>query len=355
MKKGIFVKWSMGVALAAAVSIFSAPAFADLDGATLDTEPTAALVMPFDNSGNKVSFQFVSRIGAGPDAIPGPIATHWSYWAKDCRHLADVFICLTPNDSIVVDPTLLQGEIQSPNPPQNNKTGPVINLTGEKGVVIITAFEADTGASGLDCRIIDETATLEQQIAGFWTIANTSTNAAFGNDAIGLVIAEELPDPGRLVDGGGIRLQTFNPQSLGDSEVIVISLEEAAGNAQFIDTEVGPIQRDRPDGHHVCCNVNFTDNLEVTISLPDFCLECVGFAPISDNVAEDDDPASVIPPTTTVERPGFVTLVNCQVGGEEGGTVPLGDEFNQALFAFHGQAVGPFGVVVSGKFTGESF
>ena len=108
--------------------------------------------MPFDVTTNKASFQIVSRIGGGDPVI----GTHWSYWSKDCRHLADVFICLTHDDTVVVDPTALQGEIQSPNPPTNTKTGPVINLSGELGMVTVTAFTVDTGASGLECRIADD-------------------------------------------------------------------------------------------------------------------------------------------------------------------------------------------------------
>lgn len=351
MKRGMFTQLSMGVAFAAAVGIFSAPvAQADLDGTVTYTEPAGSLVMPFDVTSNKRSFQLVSRIG-NSNGTSDPIATHWSFWAADCRHLADVFICLTPDDTVVVDPTDLQGQVQTPNPPANVPVGPKINLTGEKGMVTVTAFQADVGASGLDCRVVDPEATLQNEIAGFWTIANTTTNAAFGNDAIGLSSQGGLPDPG-LLSEGGIRIQTFNPQDLGDSEVIVLGIEFPAGFGNFRETELGPINRGSPS---VTCDTTFRDNLEIQTSLPAFSFDCVGFAPISDNVAEDGDPASIIPPTVTVDSSGFIHFENCvSDGGDEEAPVGEGD-FEQFLFAYHGQAVGSFGAMVKGKYTGGPF
>ena len=76
------------------------------------------------------------------------MATHWSFWSESCDHLADVFICLTPRDTVVVDPTALQGQIQ--NGQDNTNTGPVINLSGEKGFVTVTAFDADTNSQTCD-------------------------------------------------------------------------------------------------------------------------------------------------------------------------------------------------------------
>jgi hypothetical protein len=356
MRKGILKQLCTGVAMAAAVASLSSVAQADLDGTDTYTEPAGTLVMPFDVTTNKRSFQLVSRIGNSLGTFD-PIATHWSFWADDCRHLADVFICLTPDDTVVVDPTDLQGQVQSPNPPANVPVGPKIDLTGEKGMVTVTAFEADVGSSGLDCRVVDPEATLQNEIAGFWTIANITTNAAFGNDAIGLSSQGGLPDPA-LLSEGGLKIQTFNPQDLQDSEVIVLGIEFPAGFGQFRESELGPINRPSAvlGGFSVCCDTTFRDNLEIQTSLPAFCFECVGFAPISDNVAEDTDPASIIPPTVTVESSGFIHLENCTSANEDGTLGPVGEgDFEQFLFAYHGQAVGSFGAMVKGKYTGGPF
>ena len=167
MKKGILPKLSMGLALAGACVLSQASrvlAAGELGDTVTFMEPARALVMPFDETTNKKSFQIVTRTG-GDDTGVGVIATHWSYWSKDCDHLADVFICLTRKDTVVVDPTALQSEIQSPNPPVNNKVGPIINLSGQKGMLTVTAFEADTGSSGLGCNVSAPDATVADAIA----------------------------------------------------------------------------------------------------------------------------------------------------------------------------------------------
>lgn len=353
MKKGTFLKLSMGVALAGAMTLsLSSRASADLGGTIDFTEPAQTLIMPFDATTGKASFEIVSRIGGGDPVI----ATHWSYWSKDCKHLADVFICLTRDDTVVVDPTKLQGEIQSPNPPMNNKTGPVINLSGEEGMVTVTAFTADTGTSGLECRISDPTATLSDQVVGSWTIANTATNTAFGHDAIGMDTGS-FPDAATFFGTAGTAvpffLQTFNPTTLTDSEVIFLTVEFSAssGNGRFQGSEIGPITF--PGSPKVCCNATFIDNLEVQVSLPDICFDCVGFAPISDNVAKTGE-TSLIPPTTAVNSSGLLQLTNCVV--DDPANTPntnIGDSSEtQFIFAFHGQGVGPFGTIANGKYTG---
>jgi hypothetical protein len=367
MKKGMLRKLSLGVALAGAMALtLTSPASADLAGTISFTEPSETLIMPFDVTTGKQSFAIVSRIGGGDPVI----ATHWSYWSKDCRHLADVFICLTNQDTVVVDPTALQGEIQSPNPPQNNKVGPIINLTGEKGFVTVTSFTADTGASGLECSVIDPTAVLADQIVGSWTIANSGTSSAFGHDAIGMSTAN-FPDAATFLGDSSTRLpfyvQTFNPDSLEDSEVILLTVEfsEFSGNGRFQGSEIGPISF--AGSPKVCCDATFIDNLEVPTSLPDICFDCVGFAPIADAVAEgegddcdlDEAPpgcreVSLIPPTTAVNSSGLLELTNCTVDDPEAtpGTSIGESSQTQFLFAFHGQAVGPFGTVANGKYTG---
>ncbi len=337
----------------AAVGVFAAHGAQaqGLGGVVTLLDEAGTLIMPFDNTTNHASFQIVTRVGPGTGGGT-PVATHWSYWSEDCRHLVDVLVCLTPLDTKVMDPSKVQGEIQSPNPPSNNGIGSITDLTGERGLVIVTAFEANTGASGLECNIIDPESFLLTEIFGGWIIADTSTNAAFGADALGLP-PDELPEASTLVVDGGVMIPTFNPQSLGASTVITFGLEVPAGNGLFTDSEPGPINRDQADGSHVCCNVSFTDDLEITTSLPDLCFECVDFRAISGAQAAAGE-ASIIPPNTTIDSSGFVTLRNCSSAVEEGGpSGPLGDEFEQFVFAIHGQAVGPFGVALYGTYTSE--
>ena len=76
-------------------------------------------------------------------------------------------------------------------------------------------------------------------------VANTATNAAFGNNAIGIVDGQTLPAGGDFFLTGpvaaGLFLQTFNPLDLQDSEVFFIGVAFPAGNAAFAESEIGPI------------------------------------------------------------------------------------------------------------------
>ena len=352
MKKGISLQLCLGMALAAAMTLtLTSRASADLGGTITFTEPAETLVMPFDLSTGKGSFEIVSRIGGGDPVI----ATHWSYWSKDCRHLADVLICLTRDDTIVVDPTKLQGSFQADT--GNQGVGAIIDLTGEQGMLTVTAFTAsEDSLNRRECVIPDPTAVVADQLVGSWTIANTGTNSAFGHDAIGMS-TQNFPDAATFFGDSSTRLpfflQTFNPESLTDSEVILITVEfgDFSGNGRFQGAEIGPITF--PGSPKLCCDATFIDNLEVPVSLPDVCFDCVGFAAIADSLAPEGTTA-LIPPTTAINSSGLLQLTNCTVDDPEAtpGTSIGESSQTQFIFAFHGQAVGPFGTIDNGKYTG---
>lgn len=292
-------------------------------------QPASVLAMPFDVTTNKASFQIVSRIG--PSFGGAGVRTHWVFWSADCRHLVDVFIILTAGDSVVVDPRRVQGEVQSLNPPRNEPVGPVVDLGGERGVVTVTALAPDGAVT--------------PQLVGGWTIADLVSQAAFGADALGFATDAALPDPFLLA--GGILVPTFDPDTLDDSQVIVIGLE--AG-----DDGIVPIGRpaDELGGAHVCCDVAFIDDLETGFSLPTFCFACVGFAAIAGDLADAGE-VPLIPPATVATSSGVLQLRSCRSGTLDGTVTPVGEgDLPQFLFAFHGQAVGPFGAAIGGKYTG---
>jgi hypothetical protein len=228
----------------------------------------------------------------------------------------------------------VQGQMQTLNPPQNIPVGPEVDLAGERGIVTVTAFAPDGSVS--------------PQLVGGWTIANTATTAAFGADAIGIIDDTTLPDTSLLAEG--IFIPTFDPNSLSDSQIIVIGLEAE-------DDGVVPIPRpnDQLGGSHVCCDVGFIDVLETGFSLPDFCFDCVGFAAVAGDIAGPDEVA-LIPPSTAATSAGIIHLQNCRSGNLDGTTDRVGEgDFQQFLFAFHGQAVGPFGAAINGKYLEELF
>src|SRR5688572_23696544 len=169
MRKGFITKLSVGAALAAAIG-FVPTAHADIDDTETMLDPAVTLIMPFNVSENHASFQIVSRISGESS---GPVATHWSYWSESCDHLADVFICLTPKDTVVVDPTALQAQIQIGG--ENLNTGPVVNLAGSKGFVTVTAFPFLEGGQACATDGVDPSD--EPSLVGSWVVANTVSNA----------------------------------------------------------------------------------------------------------------------------------------------------------------------------------
>jgi len=346
------------MAVAAAIASAAHPVGAqELGGTVAALQPAVTLIMPFDVTEGKVSFELVSRIG-GADA--GLIATHWSFWSESCDHLADVFICLTLRDTVVVDPNALQGQIQDGQ--TNTNTGPVIDLAGEKGFVTVTAYDAD--ANSETCEPVDpETIADTPSLIGSWAVSTIATNATFGNNAIGIVDGQTLPAGADFFltgpVAGGLFVNTYSPLDLTDSELFFIGVAFPAGNSQFAESEIGPIPAALANGSAVCCNTQYYDNVESFVSLPDVCLNCSSTAKVADvETLADIDLPVIIPSSVTPETSGFLRLTNCRVGSDEG-DVPIGDttingvDVSTFLFAFHGMAVGPFGTSALGRYTAE--
>lgn len=329
----------------------------ELGGTVSVIQPAVALIMPFDVTEGRASFQLVSRIGGNESAV---VATHWSYWSESCDHLADVFICLTVRDTVVVDPTALRGQVQ--DGPENIDTGPVIDLSGEKGFVTVTAFDAASDSA--NCEVADpEAVSGTPSLIGSWVVSNTASNASFGNNAIGIVDGQTIPTAEDFFltgpVAGGLFLNTYNPLDLTDSEVFFIGVAFPAGNAQFADSEIGPIPAFLTNGSAVCCNTQLYDNVETAVSLPDVCLDCSTTAKVADVAPLNGiDLPVIIPGSVAPETSGFIRLSNCEVGSDEG-DVPIGDTTINGeslvtfLFGFHGMAVGPFGTSAMARYTAE--
>lgn len=291
-----------------------------------DLQPAAVLVMPFDVTEGHSSYMLVSR--AGDTAAKHAVGTHWVFYSADCGHLADLSIGLTENDTIVVDATHIQSQTQNPGEPVNDAFGPVVDLTGQRGVVIVTV-QAPPEVSPV-------------QLIGSWTIADRRVGSAFGSNAIGFP-SFTLPDPALLATEGLV-IPTFDPSTLDTSQVIIIGLEQQGDS-------IAPINRPSAGlgGAHVCCNAAITDTLESIASVPDVCFACALFAPVAATRVPSADPP-VVPSTVPPASAGMIVLRACRSESDAGGPAPLGSGgFPQYVVAFHGQAVGPFGVVTSGK------
>jgi hypothetical protein len=290
------------------------------DPYTSFTQPANALVMPFDETDGHATFFLVSNIsGLSPvgDGFIAGVTTHWSYWSEDCSHLADVYVCLTLNDTVVVSPADVSAIDAG-----NNPIGPKIDLTGERGFVVVTAYATDEICSDSSVRgdiLVDDA------IVGTYTFANTESQASFGNDAIGLGTDffgdfTELPSAGY----DKFSIQTFNPEDLDDSTVVLLSLKEQSGSGSTAPYEVGP------NTANTRADLVYYDNLEIPTSLPEATIKCAKFTSVIP-AAE----GSLIPDTISLLSSGILRLANF--------TPAIGGDTGRFIYGIHGQAVSNFG------------
>ena len=207
------------------------------DRFTTRTQPASSLVMPFDQRSGHASFLIASSL-AGAAAV----STHWSFWNEDCSNLGEVSICLTPNDTVVVDP----GAVRSLDAANKSIDEP-LDLAGKRGFATVTAYETDASCADGAAK---GSRLVERALVGTATIADLATEASYGFDAIGLFAAFDgsfvnLPDLLLSPDAasGALAIQTHAPSRTTDSLVVLLALGERGG---LWPGEVGP---GRHDGH----------------------------------------------------------------------------------------------------------
>lgn len=317
-------------------SIHASPSFALIadDPFTTKTQPANTLVMPFDTTEGRTTFLLVSNL-AGKSGDVAAVTTHWSFWSESCTHLVDVPICLTLNDTIVVDPTAI-----TPTDARNQPVGPSANLTGSRGYVTVTAYATDTNcadASVLGYQLVDDA------LVGAMTLADSAIGKSFALDAVGLGVDPsgsfvELPDLLLSPSGneGFLSIQTFNPESIDDSIVILVSLKEKTGT---LPGEIGPV------GVPVTASVSFFDNIETRTSLPDTSIPCTLFSS-----AVPADTGSLVPGTVSLTSSGFLELTNIYAGSTPVGDADGNDGNDTWVYGFHGQSVAAYAAGSSAKY-----
>jgi hypothetical protein len=295
------------------------------DPFTSYTQPANALVMPFDETLGHATFFNVSNLSglspAGSGFIAG-VTTHWSYWSETCDHLADVYVCLTLNDTVVVNPSNVSAIDAG-----NNPIGPQIDLSGNRGFVVVTAYATDEICSDSSVR---GNVPIDDAIVGTYTFANIQSQASFGNDAIGLGLDftgsfTQLPGDGVIppIEFDKFSIQSFNPETLDNSAVVLLSLKEQSGNGATAPIEIGP------NTANTRADLVYYDNLEIPTSLPNTTIKCAKFTTL---IPGDD---SLIPGTISLLSSGILRLDNF--------TPAIGSDTGRFIYGIHGQAVGNFG------------
>jgi hypothetical protein len=280
------------------------------------TQPGAELIMPFDATEGKATFLLVSNINGTSTFGGAQVTTHWTFWSETCDELANFSICLTLNDTVVVDPT--NARSQGPN---NEDQGPIINLTGKRGLVTVTAYETNS-----TCGDFSQTGQVlvDDALVGTFTFADTEVGYAFGNDAFALGLnflgtAVELPEAALV---NSFNIQVFDPTSVEASVVVLSHLrEQSAGQVE-------------PNPANIRFGTTFYDINEIPTSLPDQTAGCVKFTTIS----SEGTTAGLIPPTVDVTTSGVIRLDPISGFGS-----------TDYLYGIVGQAVGPFGASSSAK------
>jgi len=302
----------------AAAALWSSVASAQ--GTPVSELNSAALVGPFDATpGHQTYLTAHAPGGFSPSTGLPQILAHWTFWSDSCDHLADFETCLTLNDSVVIDVTDM-GAIGL----GNNRLDTRFDLSGFRGLYTVHAFEADAR-----CREPADTGfkLVPEAINGTWTIADTRSNAAFGDRAQSL----GLDDTGTMVAVPDERFEAldldfYNPATLQESAVILVTVVEDFGD---FPGELGP-----PQGRITLgARARACDTQEACLSLPDVEFGCAVYTSLIPG------PGSLLPGTLMPSSSGFLRLSTPRFVKEDPSIT--GDRL--WIFAWHGQQLGPFG------------
>lgn len=281
------------------------------------TAPAAELIVPYNTQEGKVSYIVASNVS------DRNVTTHWIFWNEACTEEVDFSICLTQNDTVVVNPMDMQAIDAN-----NQGIGPKISLVGVRGVATVIAYETDDACTAWP--VANELA--DEAIVGAFTLADTEVGYSFGNDAFGLGTnlantQVEVPEPvGPDGETGGLgyefAIQIFRPEIVEDSVVILSHIAEAA------DGTVAPGRTP------VRFATSVVDTYEIPTSLPDTLVSCAAFHTIA-----GDSGNPLIPATTTVDSAGIIRLQ--PVSGLAIGTT--------YVYGIVGQAINKYGASSSMK------
>jgi hypothetical protein len=170
----------------------AAGAGVSLDGGNTDF-PDETLVMPFAAAGQRTTFLSLSNVGNGV------ITTRWVFYDESGQRLDQVERAVYGEGGTdLVDVTAIRDRTIDGS--GQYVEGPPRSLAGREGFAVVFGVEG------------------EPRLIGNFTIANLTTNSAFGVNATGLGIV------GSLRQGGFLLGTTFNPATLQDNLLVILAL-----------------------------------------------------------------------------------------------------------------------------------
>lgn len=270
--------------------------------------PDQTLVMPFAAAGTRSTFFSISNCWVGK------LTARWTFFDKSGEQVAEVLRdILGECGTDVVDVTNVRS--RTINDQGQVTEGTPQSLAGRDGFVVV---------SGDD----------NPGLLGNFTMANLTTNSAFGVDATGFGTV------GTLRQGGVLLGTTFNPSTLQDNLLVILGLNSPA---------ITSLTNGNPPGAQPVFNVTVTliDNstqgtlAEVTVPVNGSAL----FATLQE-----------LFPGTALNSSLSLFISASEGSGYSGSSLdPDGDD-GIGIIGYYGQAVGPFGAgqtLRSGAFFAE--
>lgn len=285
--------------------------------------PGNALVAPFDSRDGKTTFITASNVSTAFTKL----TTHWAFWSDTCDHIADFSICLTRDDTVVVDPTAATALNAN-----NDPVGPTVSMAGSTGFVTVTAYQTDddcTDAGRNGSVLVDDA------LIGTFVIADLATSAAFGSNALAFGLDPtglftDLPDQAvQSVD-----LNTYSPGTLEQATAYVFTLEELAGSLSGFLGELGPVSG------KLKWTAAYYDNEEQRTSLPEIEIGCAATIDVKSYLDHLEGATA-----------GMLRLSNVRLTRPDGSVGALGG--TTGAYGILGETVGPFGasILPTFKFT----
>lgn len=262
--------------------------------------PDAYLVMPFDAASPRATFLTVSNVGSGP------IDAAWYFYDRTGELVARVTrVILGEGGTDIVD--LTQVADRGLDSGGELAEGPTQSLAGRRGFAVVVGDG--------DMRLI-----------GSYTIANTSSNAAYGAVAAGFGVI------GALAPGAALLGTTFDPRNLQDNELIIVALNPSgAGSVTSLTNGASPAP-------------GAAETLRLTVTLHGNSGDGI--------VAQGTFPVTGTALFTSLEElfPGgglagsaTIDVVAAEGPGYSGSELDPDGDADVPVIGFYGQALGPFG------------